>query len=216
MMSSLRDERSLPSLSVPSGERRRLPRLTVVLTLSVVWLMMWGRATPGTVCSGVLIAFVVAWALPLPRVKFVGYLSVLGIARLFARLAWDILVASIQVAVVALRFGRPPRGAVLRVQLRSSSDLYLTLTGNLCSLVPGSLVVEAYRSTGTLYIHVLDIRSPADIARARESVLDQEAKVLYALASDAEIAAAGLPQRHFGGASRKRREAAERSRELGL
>lgn len=206
----------LPSLSVPEGARRRLPPLAVVLTLTVVWLMLWGRATWGTVGSGILIAFVVSWALPLPRVTFTGHLSIPGLARLFARLSWDILVASIQVAAVALRFGRGPRGAVLRVQLRSSSDLYLTLTGNLCSLVPGSLVVEAYRSTGTLYIHVLDIRSPQDIAKARQSVLDQEAKVLYAFASDAEIAAAGLPQRHFGGASRRRRAAAERARELGL
>jgi multicomponent Na+:H+ antiporter subunit E len=69
------------------------------------------------------------------------------------------------------------------------------MTGELCSLVPGSLVVEAHRLTGVLYLHVLDVAQSGGIEAARQSVLDQEERVLRAFASDAELARAGLEVR---------------------
>ena len=51
------------------------------------------------------------------------------------------------------------------------SDLYLTLTSELVSLVPGSLVMEARRQESVVYVHVMDVRSEADIESARREVL---------------------------------------------
>ncbi|GMA32750.1 hypothetical protein GCM10025875_27420 [Litorihabitans aurantiacus] len=133
---------------------------------------------------------------------FAGRPSVLGVLRLLGTLAVDIVVASAQVTAVALRLGRDPRSGVIRVQLRSRSDLYLTLTADFCSLVPGSIIVEAHRATSTLYLHVLDLEAAGAVERARANVLEQEARILYALASDEEIARAGLPRRRLGGAGR--------------
>jgi multicomponent Na+:H+ antiporter subunit E len=111
---------------------------------------------------------------------------------LFTRFAADVVRASFEVSLIALRPGYVPHGAVIGVQLRSHSDLYLTLTAELSSLVPGSLVVEAHRLTGMLYLHVLDVRQSGGIEAARQAVLDQEERVLRAFASDEELAAAGL------------------------
>ena len=58
--------------------------------------------------------------------------------------------------------------------------------------MPGSLVVEAHRLTGMLYLHVLDVRQSGGIEAARQAVLDQEERVLRAFASDEELVAAGL------------------------
>ena len=118
-----------------------------------------------------------------------------GIIKLFARFALDLVRASFEVSLIALRPGYQTRGAVIGVQLRSHSDLYLTLTAELASLVPGSLVVEAHRLTGKLYLHVLDVRQSGGIEAARQAVLDQEERVLRAFASDEELAAAGLVSR---------------------
>lgn len=185
-----------PARSVSAQERWFSP--SAVVWLTVVWVLLWGDLSLANVLAGAVVATAVTWFLPLPRVPFAGRISVLGMFWLFARLAGDILVASIQVAAVALRWNRPPRGGVLRVQLRSRSDLYLTLTADLCSLVPGSIIVEAHRSTGTLYVHTLDLHGPDGVEQARRTVLEQEARVMYALASDEEIAAAGLPARRWG------------------
>lgn len=188
-----------PSLTISTGRTRRFPSVAAIAWLTLVWILLWDSITVGQLLTGIAVGTLVAWAFPLPRVPFDGHFSPLGVVRLFARLSIDIVLASAQVAALALRVRHTPRGAVLRVQLRSASDLYLVLTGDLCSLVPGSLVVEALRTTGTLYIHVLDVTRPGAIEEARQSVLRQEASVLYAIASDTEIAAAGLPPRRFGG-----------------
>jgi len=103
----------------------------------------------------------------------------------------DIVVASVQVAAIAVR-RRPPRSAVLRIRLRSHSDVVLTLTAELVSVVPGSIVVEAHRLTGTLYVHVLDVDMAGGIESARRHVLAQEERVLRALAARAELEEAGV------------------------
>ncbi len=77
------------------------------------------------------------------------------------------VASSIGIVRLAFRFGHTPRSAIIRVQLRSHSDLYLTQTAELVSLVPGTIVVEARRATSTLYLHVLDAVSDDDLASAR-------------------------------------------------
>lgn len=193
-----------PGASLPNSTPRRRPSVTATLWLTVVWVLLWGDLTVANVLCGVIVALAVTWLLPLPRVPFAGRLSPIGIVLLFARLAVDIVVASIHVSALALRLRQVPRGAVLRVELRSRSDLYLTLTADLCSVVPGSIIVEAHRATSTLYVHALDVAKEGALEHARAVVLEQEVRVLYALASDSEIAAAGLPPRRFGHASTPR------------
>ena len=49
---------------------------------------------------------------------------------------------------------------MIEVDLRTHSDFVLTVVAEMVSLVPGSLVVEARRSTHTLFLHVLDAQGP--------------------------------------------------------
>jgi multicomponent Na+:H+ antiporter subunit E len=163
-----------------------------VAWLASVWVLLWGDLSVGTVLAGVGIGVAVTLGLRMAPLQFHGRLRPLGLARLVGRFLVDLVRASFEVAAIALRPGYTPRGAVIGVQLRSHSDLYLTLTAELCSLVPGSLVVEAHRLTGTLYVHVLDVAWSGGVEAARRQVLDQEERVLRALAADDELVAAGL------------------------
>ncbi|WP_028045605.1 Na+/H+ antiporter subunit E [Cellulomonas sp. URHE0023] len=166
-----------------------------ILWLTVVWVLLWGDLSVGNVLAGLVIGLLVTNGLRMAPIDFHGRLRPIGIVRLFARFAADLVRASFEVSLIALRPGYQTRGAVIGVQLRSHSDLYLTLTAELASLVPGSLVVEAHRLTGKLYLHVLDVRQSGGIEAARRSVLDQEERVLRAFASDEELEAAGLRRR---------------------
>lgn len=170
---------------------RRLPWGTVVW-LTVVWVLLWGDLSVANVLAGAAIALGVTLGLRMSPVDFHGRVRPWGVVRLFVRFALDLVRASFEVAVLALRPHRMPHGAVIGVQLRSHSDLYLTMTAELCSLVPGSLVVEAHRLTGRLYLHVLDVETAGGVEAARQAVLDQEERVLRAFASDVELRAAGL------------------------
>jgi len=170
-------------------------RWPTLLWLTAVWVLMWGQLTVANVLAGVLLAALLIVVFPMPKVGFDGRPWVPGIVVLVLRFAVDVVMASVQVARKALSPGEPPHGAVIRVRLRSHSDLLLTMTAQLCSLVPGSIVVEAHRLTGTLYVHVFDVSGAGGIDGAREHCLAIERRVMYAFATDADIEAAGLPPR---------------------
>ncbi|SCL17450.1 multicomponent Na+:H+ antiporter subunit E [Micromonospora inyonensis] len=131
--------------------------------------------------TGVLLA-----VFPLPPVTFAGRLHPLGLLRFGLRVLYDLVVASLQIAWLALRFGHEPRGAIIAVPLRVNTDLNLTLTAEALSLVPGSLIMEADRATGTLYIHVLGVRTIEDVERFRRGVLELEERIIAAVGSEGE------------------------------
>ncbi|SDU70206.1 Na+/H+ antiporter subunit E [Jiangella alkaliphila] len=170
-------------------ERRNGVQWPMLIGLTVVWVLLWGGVNVANVLSGLVVAVIVTLVFPLPPIVFSGRLRARGLAVLLGWFVVELFVASVQVAGQALRIGRPPLNAVIEVDLRSRSDLYLTLTAELLSLVPGSLVVEARRSTSTLFLHVLGVRDEADVEEARRRALRQEERVMRALASDEELAA---------------------------
>ncbi|TDE00081.1 Na+/H+ antiporter subunit E [Jiangella asiatica] len=170
-------------------KRRRRLQWPILVWLTVVWALLWGDFSVANIAAGLVVALVVVVVFPLPPIVFGGKVRPVGLLRLIGRFVVDLIVASGQVARQALSIGRPPMSAVIQVDLRSRSDLYLTLTAELLSLVPGSLVVEVRRSTSTLFLHVLGVHDEADVERARRDALVQEERVVRALASDEELAA---------------------------
>jgi multicomponent Na+:H+ antiporter subunit E len=62
----------------------------------------------------------------------------------------------------------------------------LTVVAEMVSLVPGSLVVEARRSTHTLFLHVLDARDMAGVEKMRAQVFALERRVVLALGTETE------------------------------
>jgi multicomponent Na+:H+ antiporter subunit E len=158
--------------------------------LTAVWVLLWGDITLANAVAGLGIALLVTTVLPLPRTPFDGRFRPWGLVRLMVKFAYDVVVASAQISWMALR-GRKPHGAVIRVRLRSHSDTYLTATAGFTSLVPGSIVVEAHRVTGTLYIHVFDVGLHGGLDTAHRIVLEQEERILRAVASKEELIDAG-------------------------
>lgn len=193
-------------MSLHPRRRRLATQWPTMIWLVAVWVLLWGDLSVGNVLAGAIIAVLVTGALRMTPIDFHGRLHLGGLVVLVARFAWDLVRASVEVSWVALRPRHTPHGAVIGVQLRNHSDLYLTMTAELCSLVPGSLVVEAHRLTGMLYLHVLDVEQSGGVEAARKTVLDQEERVLRAFASDEEMRAAGLEPHRLRAARAGRRE----------
>ncbi len=185
----------MPGPAVPPPPLRRKRRLRaswgMLLWLMLVWVLLWGELTVANVVVGILIAVAVTTVLPLPVTDFDGSFRPWGVLVLVLRFLWDVVRSSIEVARLALR-PAPPEGAVIRVALRSHSDVYLTITSALTTLVPGSVVVEANRFTGTLYVHILDVAMHGGLEQAHRTVLEQEERVLRAFGSRHELLDAGL------------------------
>lgn len=173
--------------------RLRLPfSVATILWLTVAWVLLWGTFEIGTALAGLALAIVVTGVFQMPALRVDGHLHPVPVLYLLWRFLTDLVVASAQVVALALHPRRRPRSAIVAVQLRSRDELTMTLTAEITCLVPGSVVVEAHRTTGMLYVHVLDLGISHGVEAARRHVLDTEARVLRALASDDELADAGL------------------------
>jgi len=163
-----------------------------VLVAVVLWVLLWGDVSWANVLGGLVVGTVVLLVLPMPPTAFRGRVHPWRLLLLLARFHWDLLRASLEVAVLAFHVGRTPHGAIVGVRLCSSNDLYMTIVAELSSLVPGTLVLDAHRITGTLYLHVLDVALSGGIEQVRRDTLALEERVLRALASREELAEAGL------------------------
>jgi len=189
----------------PRRRRTKLQWASIAL-LTVVWVLLWGDLSVANVLGGVAVGILVTVLLPLPPIDFHGRVRPASLLYLFVRFLADLTIATVHVAGLALNLRRVPRGAVVGVQLRNHSDLYLTITAELSTLTPGSLVVEAHRLTGMLYLHVLDIDAYGGADKVRSDTLALEERVLRAFASDSELEEAGLTRRRL--LRRRRAEAA--------
>ncbi len=160
--------------------------------LVVLWLLLWGRFSTGLALSGVVVALVVVRLFPLQPIPVEGRIRPLAALRLWARFSWDVVVASIQVAALAVRAaggGDPPGMAVIAVPLRTRSELLLTAVAEILGLVPGSIVVEIDRTSGILYVHLIGVDDLAAVERERERARALEARVIRAFGSDEDRAA---------------------------
>lgn len=167
--------------------RRRSFQPRAILVVALAWCLLWDRITWGNLLSGLVVGLVVTLAFPLPSIEFGGRLRIHRLLLLLAYFFRDLIVASIQVAVLAFRPSLP-RNSVIEVQLRTHSDFYLTLTSELVGLVPGSTVIEARRSSSIIYLHLLDVWGPDPIRHFHDHVLEIEERVVRVFGSPDEIA----------------------------
>jgi multicomponent Na+:H+ antiporter subunit E len=157
----------------------------LVLWLTVVWVGLWGSATPANVLGGLAVALVLVLALPLQEVPGRGQLKVLPLLRFVGFFAMDLVRASIQVALLVVLPRRSLRQAVVAVPVRGASDRLLTLLANAISLTPGTLTLEVDRPRSTLYVHVLNVGAgPGAVERVRSDILRLERLAILAVGSE--------------------------------
>ncbi|MDM4723145.1 Na+/H+ antiporter subunit E [Micromonospora sp. WMMA1363] len=155
--------------------------------LTLVWNLLWGEFSWGNLLGGLLVAAVVLVFFPLPPVTFGGRVRPGALLAFVLRFVAELVTASLHIARIAVQPGYLPRAAILAVRLRVRTDLNLALTAEAVSMVPGTLVLEVDRERGVLYVHVLDVRTPRDLAAGRRQVLTVERRIVRAVGSAAEL-----------------------------
>ncbi|WP_410820818.1 Na+/H+ antiporter subunit E [Micromonospora sp. 050-3] len=155
--------------------------------LVVVWNLLWGDINWANLVGGLLVGAAVLVFYPLPAVSFGGRLRPRALLVFAGRFAVELVSASLHIARIAVQPGYRPRGAIIAVRLRVSTDLNLALTAEAVSLVPGTLILEVDRDSGTLYLHVLDTHGPGDLDVARDRTLAVERRIIRAVGSTSEL-----------------------------
>lgn len=168
--------------------RRVVQQLPLLVGLVLLWMVLWGQFTVLSFTTGVIVAIVVTRVFYLPPVELSGRINLWYTAVFLAHFFLDVAVASFQVAFQALSPKPIPHSSVIGIQLRTRSDLIMTLDAIAMSLVPGSLVVEADRERSILYLHTFATRSLDDVEAMRRQVLVVEARIVRAIGSKADLA----------------------------
>ena len=163
-----------------------------ILASIAFWCLLWGAVDLQTILGGILAAGLVFVLFPMPPTGHELTIRPVQFVTFVARFLYDLAASAVQVGWYALRPAGQPPASVIAVQLASRSDLFLTGTGVLSTLIPGSVVVEAQRATGTLFLHVIGPGTEDEVEKARQSVLAQEKRLLLALARREVLEEAGL------------------------
>jgi multicomponent Na+:H+ antiporter subunit E len=166
------------------------PRVLEVVWLTLVWVLLWGTFTPLSVFGGVLVAVAVLSAFRFPPAGAHLPIRPLRLLGLVGYLAYDVVVSGAQVSWQTLRYGPAARGAVLAVPLLSSSDRVVTVVANALSLSPGAMALQIDHEHGLWFVYALGPRDAAGVARSRRRTMDMQRRVLAALGTPEELAAA--------------------------
>ena len=168
-------------------------QLPLLVWLVLVWMLLWGTWSWANLISGTVLALAVTVLLPLPPVVGGTRIHPLGLLVFVGYFLVDLVRSAALVAWQTLRPGGIGHSAIISVQMRTDSDLLLTIVAESLTLVPGSVVIDMDRQRRTLSLHILHVRDLADVERRRAAVLAEEERVVRAFGSPEEIAALALP-----------------------
>lgn len=150
----------------------------------------------------VIVAVLSAYAFSRLRFKYRDKLFLLFVLTLVlpqevlvVQFLFAVLRGALAVTVQVFDFRHQPGAAIIAVPLKYADDLMMTHVSVVSSLVPGSLVVEADRDRQVLYLHVIGVRSIADVEKQRAGVLRWERRVVRALGAPAQYRALKADER---------------------
>jgi multicomponent Na+:H+ antiporter subunit E len=161
-----------------------------IVWLTVVWVLLWGTFTPLSIVGGVLVAIAVIGTFRFPPAAKRLPVRPLPLLGLVAYLAYDVVVSGAEVSWQTLRYGRAARGAVYEVPLLSGSDRVVTVVANALSLSPGAMALQIDHERGRWFVYALGPRDRAGVERSRRRTMDLQRRVLAALGTPDELAAA--------------------------
>lgn len=166
--------------------QRLWQQLPLLIALVLLWMILWGTVSWLSVISGLIVALTVTRVFYLPPVDLSGRFNLWHIAVYLAHFLKDVFAASFQVAFQAIT-PSVPRCSIIAIQLRTRSDLIMTLVGITLSLIPGSLVIDVDRERSIIYLHTFDTESDDDVEATRNQGLIIEARIVRALGSREDL-----------------------------
>lgn len=170
-----------------AGDRRNLMhglagRVGATLWLAVVWVLLNGHVSPGTVVGGIVVG---AGLAALPAASMGMWLRPRPVPLLVevGRMAYEISSSTATLAWAALTTGSATRSAIVLVPVQTERDDLAVIAAGWLTLTPGTLVVDINVEERELYVHVLPVPRDADrgVERIRRDSAQVEQRLTTAL-----------------------------------
>ncbi len=162
-----------------SSKRRWLPHPVMSALLFVVWLLLNHTLSAGHIVLGAALAILI----PLFTQRFFPesvYLRRPGtMLRFLAIVLWDIVVASVSVARLALGPVSRLRPRFVRIPVALDDDFALTALASTISLTPGTVSAEIAPDRAHILIHALDVDDEAALVRTIKERYEAPIKEIF-------------------------------------
>lgn len=149
--------------------------------LVAVWWMLWGSLEPVVLLSAPLVALAVLLLFPLPTRSPMPVVRPVGLLRLVAYVLVDVVVSALRTTREVLQYGGDVRAALVAVPVLSDVDHVVAASANLVSLTPDTFVLHIDRRRGIFYVYSIGVRTPEQINRAHDQVLDLQIRAIRAI-----------------------------------
>lgn len=168
-----------------SAFQRQLP---FFLWLIALWMLLWGQFTWLAALTGLVVAVFVTRVFRLPPVELSGRVNLWYGLIFTVTFLGAVVHSSLLVASQVIDWRRQPGTAIIACSLRTDDDLIMTHVAVTASLIPGSFVLESDRDRRILYLHVIGVRTPAQVEKFRASVMLWEARIVRAVGTRTQVA----------------------------
>lgn len=139
-----------------SRARALAGRTGAAVWLAVVWVLLCGQVSPGTVAGGIAVGAALS-AMPAHSTELrLRPRPVLLLVEL-GRLVVDVSRSTGTLAWAAVFTGSATRSAIVTVPLQTDRDDLAVLAANWLTLTPGTLVVDINLDERELYVHVMPV-----------------------------------------------------------
>jgi multicomponent K+:H+ antiporter subunit E len=170
---------------MPGPREGAVVRWAWSLVLALLWLSLNGSTSAGHVVLALLFGFGIPWLLrrlwPAPAPRFRQPLRALWKSLAFGALvAWDVVVANLQVARAVLSPVRRLRPGFATVPIDLDDPRAIAVLAHTITLTPGTLTVDVAEDRRSLTIHALDLPDPDAAVRGIRDRYERRIREIFA------------------------------------
>ena len=141
--------------------------------LALAWSFAIGEVTVWRLVQGFILGYL-ALALTARALGVDVYTrKIVAIVRLAFFFLGELITANLKVAFDVVTPTHYMRPGVIGIPLDASSDVEITLLGNLISLTPGTLTIDVSEDRKTIFIHSMYIEDVDEVRRKIKSGLER-------------------------------------------
>lgn len=156
-----------------------LPYPLQSLTVLATWLVLNNTVAPGQVLIGTLLAVVLPLAVRRLVPVVVRARHPWLATRLLLRVAGDIVVANLQVALLIIGPERRLRPAFVRIPLDGTDPVGTAILAGIITLTPGTLSVDTFDEGRTLLVHALDVADAQALVASIKARYEAPLRVIF-------------------------------------
>ena len=135
--------------------------------LAITWAALTSEMTLANFSGGFAVGYVILWFVgrATGNTRYAG--KVVQVLRFALRFLWELLVATLRVAIDIVTPKHLMKPAILAIPVKSSSVAEATMLANVITLTPGTLSLDVSPDGSVIYVHAMYVD---DAEATRQSI----------------------------------------------